>query len=67
MLEIRKQMERQVTDLRDERCAPRDQAIMPPDEVPDEAPGPGGYFPFRGIVIGSVLGAGVWLPIWLLA
>ena len=56
-----------MTDLRDNPCDLYEQAVSPPDEVLTETPDMGGYFPFRGIVIGSVLGLGIWLLIWLLA
>ena len=55
-----------VTNLRNDLCQLPEQAIASVDEV-TEAPDAGRYFPFRGIVIGSLLGLGVWLLIWLLA
>ena len=56
-------MERQVTDIPDDHGDTHGQ--VPPDEVLAEASDAG--LPFRGIVIGSMLGAGVWLLVWLLA
>ena len=65
MLRNLERTEHQVTSPQDSLCKVHDGTA--PDEMPIEAAGRSGYFPFRGIVIGSVLGLGIWLLIWLLA
>ena len=65
MLRDLERTEHRVANSQNSPCEMRDG--KPPDEMPIKTAETGGYFPFRGIVIASVLGAGVWLLVWLLA